>query len=266
MKIQFLLYLFLMMLVSCQIQAQKILTRESIKLETDNIYNKLVEIRRDFHENPELAGDEIRTQKVIAQYLLDLGLEVETNIYGHSVVGILKGGKKGKKISWRAEMDALPNDFPDKMDFKSKIKGVQHGCGHDIHIAIALGIAEVLAKNKKSLHGTVCFIFQPEEENFIGAKSMIDSGLFSKIHPNEIYGLHVTNLPVGQIMVKPNEIFAYQKRVRIKLKKEMTNEQAKELTKKIHNFLSRISTGSKPWEIQNVGDPKIGLMNPNTIF
>lgn len=254
------------MLVSCQVQAQEILTRESIKLETDNIYNKLVEIRRDFHENPELAGNEIRTQKVIAQYLLDLGLEVETNIYGHSVVGILKGGKKGKKIAWRAEMDALPNDFPDKMDLKSKIKGVQHGCGHDIHMAIALGIAEVLAKNKKYLNGTVYFIFQPEEEKFIGAKSMIDSGLFSKIHPNEIYGLHVTNLPVGQIMVKPNEIFAYQKRVRIKLKKELTNEQAKELTKKIHNFSSRTSTGSKPWEIQNIGDPKIGLVNPNTIF
>lgn len=163
-------------------------------------------------------------------------------------------------------MDALPNDFPDKVDFKSKVKGVQHGCGHDIHMAIALGIAEVLAKNKKSLNGTVYFIFQPEEETFIGAKSMINNGLFSKIHPNEIYGLHVTALPVGQIMVKPNEMFAYQKRIRVTLKNELTNEQAKELTKKIHSFLSRARTSSKPWEIQNIGDTKTGLINPNTIF
>ena len=272
MKTQFLLYLSLVIVVACQQKAncqqntKETLTRESIKLETDNIFNKLVEIRRDLHENPELAGNEISTQKIIKQYLLDLGLEVETEIYGYGIVGILRGEKKGKKIAWRAEMDALPNDFPDKVDFKSKVKGIQHGCGHDIHMAIALGIAEILSKNKKSLNGTVYFIFQPEEETFIGAKSMISSGLLSKIHPDEIYGLHVTALPVGQIMVKPNEIFAYQKRIRVKLKNELTNEQAKELTKKIHSLLSRARTGSKPWEIQNIGDPQTGLINPNTIF
>lgn len=251
---------------NCQQNTKEALTRESIKLETDNVFNKLIKIRRDLHKNPELAGNEISTQKIIKQYLLDLGLEVETEIYGYGIVGILKGEKKGKKIAWRSEMDALPNDFPDKVDFKSKAKGVQHGCGHDIHMAIALGIAEVLAKNKKTLNGTVYFIFQPEEETFIGAKSMINNGLLSKIHLDEIYALHVTALPVGQIMVKPNEMFAYQKRIRVKLKNELTNEQAKELTKRIYNFLSRARTGSKPWEIQNIVDPKTGLVNPNTIF
>ncbi|WP_316822650.1 M20/M25/M40 family metallo-hydrolase [Pedobacter gandavensis] len=146
---------------------------------------------------------------------MDLGIEVKTDIYGHSIVGILNGKKKGKKISWRAEMDALPNDFPDEVEFKSKIKGVQHGCGHDVHLAIGLGIAEILSKNKKNLQGTVYFIFQPEEETFVGAKNMINSGLFSEIRPDEIYGLHITNLPVGKIMVKPNEMFAYQKRIRM---------------------------------------------------
>jgi metal-dependent amidase/aminoacylase/carboxypeptidase family protein len=272
MKIKILLSISLVVVVACQqkynyrqnIKATS--THESIALETDKIFDKLVGIRRDLHQNPELAGAEIRTQKIIAQYLLGLGLEVETNLYGHSVVGILKGGKKGKKIAWRADMDALPNDFPDDVDFKSKVKGVQHGCGHDIHMAIALGIAEVLAKNKEALHGTVYFIFQPEEETFIGAKSMIESGLFSKIEPDEIYGLHVTALPVGQIMVKPNEIFAYQKRISVKLKNELTKEQAKELTKNLHGLLSRAQADSKPWEIQNIGDPKIGVENPNTIF
>lgn len=249
-----------------KITSKAALTHSSIQLQTDHIFNKLVKIRRDFHENPELAGNEIRTKKVIAQYLLDLGLEVDTNIYGHGVVGILKGGRKGKKIAWRSDMDALPNDFPDEVAFKSKNKGIQHGCGHDIHMAIGLGIAEVLAKDKASLNGTVYFIFQPEEETFIGAKAMINEGLLSRIKPDEIYGLHVTALPAGQIMVKPNELFAYQKRVRIQLKDELSKEEAKALTKKIHRFLSRVTTNSKPWEIQQMIDPKIGLMNPNTIF
>jgi metal-dependent amidase/aminoacylase/carboxypeptidase family protein len=247
-------------------QTKEHLVHESIQLETDRIFKKLVAIRRDFHENPELAGHEVRSQKIIKQYLLDLGLEVETDVYGHGVVGILKGGKKGKKIVWRSDMDALPNDFPDAVAFKSKIKGIQHGCGHDVHMAIALGIANVLAKNKESIKGTVYFIFQPEEETFVGAKSMVDNGLLSKINPDEIYGLHVSALPVGQIMVKPNEMFAYQKRIRIQLKNELSKDDAKGLMEKISSSLFRAPTGSKPWEIQNMVDPKIGLMNPNTIF
>ena len=268
MKILFLLsfLLLLVLRVNCQHKIKKDLIRESISIETDSLYNKLVNIRREFHENPELAGQEIGTQKKLEQYLLSLGLEVQKNAYGKGIVGVLSGKKDGKSIAWRAEMDALPNDFPDNLDFKSKIKGVQHGCGHDIHMAIALGIAEVLAKNKESLNGTVYFIFQPEEETFVGAKSMIDSGLLFKTSPNEIYGLHVTALPVGQIMVKKKEMFAYQKRIIVKIKNELTDKQVKELTKKIHNLLSRARTGSKPWEIQNISDPKIGLMNPNTIF
>lgn len=270
MKTKILLYILLTILALCQKafcqQKQNGGIHESIKIETDNIFSKLVDIRRDLHENPELAGNEIRTQQKIKQYLLDLGLEVETNLYGHGVVGILKGGKKGKNIIWRADMDALPNDFADNVDFKSKIKGIQHGCGHDVHMAIALGIADVLSKNKKDLKGNVYFIFQPEEETFVGAKSMLNHGLISKIHPDEIYGLHITALPSGQIMVKPDEMFAYQKKIQIKFKEEITKEQTKELSKKIHEALSRFATGTKPWEIQNMIDPKIGLSNPNTIF
>lgn len=86
-------------------------TFESIRLETDEIFDKLVEIRREFHENPEIAGKEKRTQETIKKYLLNLGLQVETDIYCYGIVGILKGAKKGKEIAWRTEMDALPNDF-----------------------------------------------------------------------------------------------------------------------------------------------------------
>lgn len=237
-----------------------ITTHELISLQTDSIYDKLVKIRRDLHANPELAGNEIHTAAYIKQHLLQLGLEVVSDTYGHSVIGILTGNKPGKKIAWRAEMDALPNDFPD--DLASSVKGVQHGCGHDVHMAIALGIAEVLAKHKATLAGTVYFIFQPEEETFKGAKGMVDQGVFTKIKPDEIYALHVTALPVGEILVKPDEMFAYQKRVRIKLKGVLS----KELTTSLYQSLSRAQPGSKPWEIQLVSDPAIGLMNPHSIF
>lgn len=241
-------------------------TEKSISLETDKVFDKLIKIRRNLHENPELAGKETQTQETIKRYLLDLGLEVKTDIYGHGVVGILKGAKKGKNIAWRSDMDALPNNFPDKTEFKSKTQGVQHGCGHDIHMAVALGIAEVLSKNKKDLHGTVYFIFQPEEETFVGAKKMLEKGLFSTIKPDEIYGFHITALPVGQIMVKANELFAYQKGLRIELKNTLSKDEITALTAKINNALFRTSNGSKPWEIQQILDPKSGLTNPNTIF
>ena len=262
----FIFFIFRQNNLYSQKRTSETLIQESIKLETDKIFDKLVKVRRNFHENPELSGKEKQTQEFIKQYLLGLSIEVETDIYGYGIVGILKGSKKGKKIAWRTEMDALPTDFPDSVAFKSKAKGVQHGCGHDIHLAIALGIAEVLAKNKETLNGTVYFIFQPEEETFIGAKSMIDNNLLTKIKPDEIYALHVTALPVGQIMVKANEIFAYNKRIRLKFTNDLSNEEINEITKKIRSRLSRSKINNKPWEIQNIGDPKVGLMNPETIF
>lgn len=219
---------------------------QSIQRETDKIFNKLVNIRRDFHENPELAGKENQTQEKIKKYLLALGMEVQTDMYGHSVVGILKGDKKGRKIAWRSDMDALPNDYPDPETFKSTIKGIQHGCGHDIHMAIGLGIAEVLAKNKQSLKGTVYFIFQPEEETFKGAKEMLHSGLLSKIKPDEIYGLHVTAIPVGQIMVKANEMFAYQKKIRIQLKNGLSEDELNDLGKRSAIHYCGLPTEANP--------------------
>ncbi len=273
MKTKFTLSLLVPILFGCSLTTLKgqqknseSTVHQSIKLETDKIFERLVQIRRDFHENPELAGKEKRTQEVIKKYLLDLGLQVETDVYGYGVVGILKGAKKGKKIAWRADMDALPNDLPDNVDFKSKVKGVQHGCGHDIHMAIGLGIAEVLAKNKNSVRGTVYFIFQPEEETFVGGKRMMESAVLNKIKPDEIYGLHVAAFSVGQIVVKPNELFAYQKRVKIELKNTLTKAEVDGLVKKLNNSLIRTQDGSKPWEIQNYIDPKIGISNPNTIF
>jgi len=237
-----------------------------IEKDTEEIFDRLVELRRDFHRHPELAGNEIRTSKIIAEYLSDLGLEVKTGIAGNGVIGILRGNGNGKNIAWRADMDALPNDFPDDVSYKSTVEGIQHGCGHDVHMAIGLGIAEVLAKNKDSIQGTVYFIFQPEEETFVGAKNMVGSSEFSNIDLDEIYSLHVTALPVGQIMVKPKELYAYQKRVQISFSDTFTEDDAKKLYDTIRREILRKKGGANPWEIPKAFDSIGGLRNPNTAF
>lgn len=251
--------------IGCKTSDDKIV-HQKIEKHTNAIFDGLVKIRRDFHENPELAGNETRTSKIIAKYLTDLGLEVKTGIAGNGVIGILKGKENGKNIAWRADMDALPNDFPDEASYKSKVDGVQHGCGHDVHMAIGLGIAEVLAKNKDLLNGTIYFIFQPEEETFVGARNIVANDEFLKMDLDEIYSLHVTALPVGQIMVKPNELYAYQKRVQITLNDKFSKEDVKTLYDEIRSEILRKKDGANPWEIPKAFDSIIGLTNPNTVF
>lgn len=257
--------LLCILLLSCGSIEEKN-SHQEIEKQTDVIFDKLVEIRRGFHENPELAGHEKRTSKVIAEYLLNLGLEVKTDIAGYGVVGILKGAKKGKNIAWRADMDALPYNLPDDVPYKSKINGVQHGCGHDVHLAIGLGIAEVLSENKDLINGTVYFIFQPEEETFVGAKNMVASNEFSKMNLDEIYSLHVTALPVGQLMVKANELYAYQKGIQITFNDKLSQDDVKTLYDKIRSDILRKEDGANPWDIPKAFDSVIGLANPNTIF
>lgn len=257
--------LLFMILNSCKSSAEKDL-HQNIEKQTNEIFDSLVKIRRDFHEYPELAGNEKRTSKIIAEYLSNLGLEVITGVAGYGVVGILKGGKEGKNIAWRADMDALPNDFPDEVSYKSKNKGRQHGCGHDVHMAIGLGIAQVLSKNKESIKGTIYFIFQPEEETFVGAKNMVNTSLLSEMNIDEIYALHVTALPVGQIMVKPNELYAYQKRIQIQFNDKISKEDAGILYNQIRSEILRKKDGANPWEIPKAFDSLVGLSNPNTIF
>ncbi|WP_232459793.1 MULTISPECIES: M20/M25/M40 family metallo-hydrolase [unclassified Winogradskyella] len=163
-------------------------------------------------------------------------------------------------------MDAIPSDLTDDVSFRSKNEGIQHGCGHDIHVAIGLGIAEVLSKNKASIKGTIYFIFQPEEETFVGAKNMTNSNLFSEMNIDEIYTLHVTALPVGQIMTKPNELYAYQKWMEIKFNDKFLEEDAEILYKQIRNKTLQKKEGVNPWEIPMAFDSVVGLNNPNTVF
>jgi len=157
----------------------------------------VVETRRDIHRHPELGYRETRTSALVADRLRALKFdEVRTGVGKTGVVGILKGGKPGKVVAVRADMDALP--IPELIDvpYKSTVEGVKHACGHDAHVAIALGVAEVLSRQRAQLRGTVLMLFQPAEEGDpdggrTGALSMLDAGLFSNPKPDAIFGLHV---------------------------------------------------------------------------
>lgn len=239
---------------------------ETIKQHTNAIFDELVKIRRDFHVHPEVSGQEERTAGKIHSYLKSLGLEVKTDIGGYGVVGILNGDKKGKTVAWRADIDAMPSDIPDVVNFPSVNEGVRHICGHDVHTTIGLGIANVLSQQKENLAGTVYFIFQPSEENYKGAKAMIDDGLLAMADFDEIYGLHISPFPVGTVATKAGSVFAHTNRVKV-IYKLTGNEAAKiDFTKDVISGFQNVAADSEFWNWENLGDPEIGIENPNTIF
>lgn len=133
---------------------------ESLFTRLEEIYPELVELRRDFHMYPELSHQEVNTPKKIAAYLESLGIEVRTEVGGRGVVGTLKGGKPGKTIALRADFDALPIQEETGLAFQSRVPGVMHACGHDLHTASLLGVAKVLSEYKDQIPGTVKFIHQ----------------------------------------------------------------------------------------------------------
>jgi amidohydrolase len=157
---------------------------------------KLIEQRRDFHTHPELSNREERTARVVAEKLRALGLEVKTGVGKHGVVALLKGGKPGAVVAWRADMDGLPVTSTLTKPYKSQNAGVHHACGHDAHMAIGLTVAELLSGMRDTINGTVKFIFQPAEEGAPkgeegGAALMIKEGALENPRPRAIFGLHV---------------------------------------------------------------------------
>ena len=146
------------------------------------------------------------------------------------------------------------------------MKGSDIFCGHDIHTVIGLGIANVLANQKENIDGTIYFIFQPSEEDFKGAKAMIDDGLFEIIKPDEIYGIHITPSKAGTIAAKSGEMYAYNRGIRIKFKSDNDENELKKVIQPIIRGLSRNKADSKPWEVENMADSAVGLVNPETIY
>lgn len=181
------------------------------------VEKKLIAWRRDIHEHPELGDFEKRTAALVAEHLKGLGMDVTTGVARTGVIGILKGGKPGKVVALRADMDALPVKEPQGLPFASKattqIAGqevsLMHACGHDAHTAMLMATAEVLSGMKKDIPGTVMFIFQPAEEGSHtpgattwGAKMMLEEGIFKKYKPDAVFGLHVMMGRSGEIFYK----------------------------------------------------------------
>jgi amidohydrolase len=149
---------------------------ERIAEEAERAFPRMVEIRRDLHAHPELSFQETRTSDSVASVLEGLGLEVKRNIATTGLVALLRGAADGPTIALRADMDALPITEKTGLPFASKNPGVMHACGHDGHMAMALGAAMILTEMRESFRGNVKFIFQPGEEGYAGAAQMIEEG------------------------------------------------------------------------------------------
>ncbi|MFK2827085.1 amidohydrolase [Bacillus sp. B190/17] len=167
----------------------------------DNLYSEMVDFRRDLHMYPEISFQEEMTPKKIAAYLEKLGLEVRTGVGGRGVVGLLRGGKPGKTVALRADFDALPIQDEKEIEYKSRIPGAMHACGHDLHTAALLGVAKVLSEVREEISGNVVFVHQfAEELTPGGAKPMIEDGCLDGV--DIIYGAHVmSTIPEGKIGV-----------------------------------------------------------------
>jgi amidohydrolase len=205
---------------------------EKIRKLSDKIEQKVIEWRRHVHQNPELSNREFETAKYIETHLRSLGISVQTGVAKTGVVGILKGKKPGEVVALRADIDALPvterNDLPFKSNVRStyngKETGVMHACGHDSHVAILMGVAEVLSQMKNDIHGTIKFIFQPAEEGAPkgeegGAELMVKEGVLKNPDVDAIFGLHIAaGLDAGKITYKPGGIMAAAQSYQINVK------------------------------------------------
>jgi amidohydrolase len=199
--------------------------------------SQIIAWRRDFHANPELSNREVRTAGIVAAHLDALGLEVRTGIAHTGVVGVLRGALPGPVVALRADMDALPVTEELDLPFASKVRttyegrevGVMHACGHDAHVAILMGAAQVLSEMRDRIRGTVLFVFQPAEEGAPagekgGASLMLAEGVFADPNPDVVFGLHVVpQHPVGTIGYRARGAMASSDRLHISVKGSQTH-------------------------------------------
>ena len=215
-------FFFIALLYVSNVNAQKANYATAVSTAADKIESKVIAWRHDIHEHPELGNHEVRTAALIAKHLQSLGIEVKTGVAITGVVGILKGDKPGPVVALRADMDALPVEEKNNLPYCSKVKtmyngketSVMHACGHDAHVSILMGVAEILSGMKKELKGTVKFIFQPAEEGVLpgeegGAALMIKEGVLENPKVDVIFGLHMdAQTEVGKINYRPGGIMA----------------------------------------------------------
>lgn len=213
-----LLLVFTLLLIFPKLNAQS----NNLENQLKEIEQKVIDWRRDIHQNPELGNREFRTAALVAKHLQSLGIEVQTKVGVTGVVGVLKGGQPGPVVALRADMDALPVLERTAVPFASKATtfydgketAVMHACGHDSHVAILMGVAEILSGMQKELKGTVKFIFQPAEEGAPkgeegGAELMVKEGVLDNPKVDVIFGLHINaQIEVGKITYRPGGMFA----------------------------------------------------------
>jgi len=181
-----------------------------LREEVVDLKDELLALRRDFHMHPELGFQEVRTSKIVGDYLESLGLEVRRGVAKTGVVGLLRGKKEGETVMLRADMDALPVQELNDISYKSQNDGVMHACGHDGHTAMLLAAAKILVKHKDEMKGNIKFVFQPCEETMPGgAKAMIDDGVLENPHVDAAFGIHLTSgEPTGTITLREGAMMA----------------------------------------------------------
>jgi len=230
------LVLFMALGPAAHVHAQASRLDSEVDRRAAQVQGKVVAWRRDIHAHPELSNRETRTADLVAQHLRSLGLEVRTGVAHTGVIGVLRGGKPGPVVALRADMDALPVTEEVDVPFASKVRatyngqevGVMHACGHDTHVAMLMGVAEVLAGMRNDLPGTVKFIFQPAEEGAPagergGAALMIEEGALDEPKPSAIFGLHVFPYPAGEIRYRAGGIMAAADAFRIVVRGRQTH-------------------------------------------
>jgi amidohydrolase len=206
----------LLLLAALPLAAQSTVFDAEIDRRALAVNDRVVAWRRDIHAHPELSGQETRTAALVAEHLRKLGMQVRTGVGGTGVVGVLKGGLPGAVVALRADMDALPVTEEVDLPFRSTVRtqfngqdvGVMHACGHDNHVAMLMGAAEVLAAMRERLPGTVVFLFQPAEETLGGAAGMIRDGALENPKPAAVFGIHVFPYTVGSVVYRTGALMA----------------------------------------------------------
>lgn len=211
---------------------------QSVEGSIETVLPRMVAWRRDFHQNPELSYEEVRTARIVAQHLRSLRFDdVRTGVAQTGVVGVLRGARPGPVIALRADMDALPVTEEVDLPFRSRARGtyngqdvgIMHACGHDTHVAVLMATASVLAANRASLAGTVIFVFQPSEEGrpldggLGGAERMLAENVFGDLRPEAIFGLHAWPQDAGTVKIIPGPFMAGSDRLRITVNGRQTH-------------------------------------------
>lgn len=229
-----------------------LMARGTAALEAERV--SLIALRRDIHRNPELSNEEVRTASLVAARLEALGFEVRRGVGGHGVVGVLRGGRPGRVVAFRADMDAVRDSSPDPVEFRSERPGVRHICGHDIHTTIGMALAQSFAAMQDQLPGTIVLYFQPAEEVATGAQAMIAAGAMDAPRPDIVFGLHTAPFEVGTFVTAETVLMAIRDRAVI----SVSGDNAGDISRGVVLQLGELNT-APPFAPQPTADPWINV-------